>query len=136
MIAGTERRIWTPGVRPWVSRNYAAVVFGGLIYILRGDALERERADHPEDTDQPYAPATIAQSRRRLLSVWMLSLTWPLAFFGVVPALFGLVLTLLGIVLALSTQFEPAWTGSAVRPWTRLALLVAVSGVAVVFFVA
>ena len=106
------------------------------MYVLRGDALERERADHPEDADQPYAPATIAQSRRRLSSVWILSLSWPLAFFGTVPALFGLVLTLLGVVLALSTQLEPAWTGSPVRPWTRLALAIAVSGVAVVFVVA
>ena len=45
------------------------------MYILRGRALEVERGDSP-DLAAIYAPGTVRQARRRLLSVWMLSVAW------------------------------------------------------------
>jgi hypothetical protein len=109
-----------------------SVVPWGLMYLLRGEALQAERGDGREQLDRLYSPGTVRQARRRLLTVWGLCLTWPLAFVGFTAGLAGLVLTLVGMVLALSTQFEPAWAGNPVRVLTRLALVQAVAGVIVV----
>ncbi len=45
----------------------------------------------------------------------------------------ALVVTFIGLILALSTQFEAAWIGSPVRPWTRYAIPVAILGFAVTY---
>ncbi len=47
-----------------------------------------------------------------------------------------LVLALLGLVLALSTPFEAARIGSPVRPWTRFAIPVALTGFVIPFLTA
>lgn len=100
----------------------------GLMYILRSTALEAERGDSP-DLSAIYAPGTQRQARRRLIAVWALSVAWiPGLVAGGLVALAALVATLLGLVLALSTQFEAAWIGSPIRPWTLYAIPVALSG--------
>lgn len=76
----------------------------GLMYILRADALETQRGENP-DLAAIYAPGTLRQARRRPVAV----VTFVAAFAG--------------LVLALSTQFEAAWIGSPIRPWTRVSLL-------------
>jgi uncharacterized BrkB/YihY/UPF0761 family membrane protein len=108
-------------------------MFGGggpsaLMYILRADALEAQRGDSP-DLSAIYAPGTLRQARRRLVVVWLFSSVWILGvLLGGLVALVTFVLALAGLVLALSTQFEAAWIGSPIRPWTRYAIPVAMAG--------
>ena len=103
----------------------------GLMYILRADALEAQRGDSP-DLAAIYAPGTLRQARRRLVAVWVLSTLWVLGlvFGGLVALTF--VAAFVGLVLAVSTQFEAAWIGSPIRPWTRLAIPVSLLGFALV----
>ena len=59
----------------------------------------------------------------------MLNIAWgPGLIFGGLVAVVALAATFTGLVLALSTQFEAAWIGCPVRPWTRYAIPVALSG--------
>jgi hypothetical protein len=113
--------------------QYPAAMFGGggpsaLMYILRADALEAQRGDSP-DLSEIYAPGTLRQARRRLVAVWLLSPLWIFGVvFGGLVALLTFVAAFVGLVLAVSTQFEAAWIGSPIRPWTRLAIPVALAG--------
>jgi hypothetical protein len=103
------------------------------MYILRAAALDNERGEFP-DLAEIYPPGTLRQARRRLAAVWTLSAAWLVGFpLGGVVALATLVAALLGLVLAVSTQFEGAWIGLPVRPWTRYAIPVAVGGLAATF---
>jgi uncharacterized membrane protein (DUF485 family) len=69
-----------------------------------------------------------------LVAVWLLSPLWiPGLIVGGLVAVASLLATLLGLVLAVSTQFEAAWIGSPVRPWTLYAIPVAVLGFIAVF---
>jgi hypothetical protein len=99
----------------------------GLMWILRGDALENERGDDP-DLSSIYAPGTHAQARRRFLAVSVLCLASLVALVGEALWFIGGVFALIGIMLALSTQFEAAWIGSPVRRWTGMAGLIALAG--------
>ncbi len=100
----------------------------GLMYILRGKALDVERGESP-DLSTIYAPGTPRQARRRLIAVWSLSVASPLGMIvGGLVAVVAFVAALLGLVLALSTQFEAAWIGSPIRPWALCAIPVALSG--------
>ena len=102
------------------------------MYILRADALEAQRGDSP-DLSVIYAPGTLRQARRRLVAVWLLSTVWILGILlGGLVALVTFVLAFAGLVLAVSTQFEAAWIGSPIRPWTRYAIPVALAGFFVV----
>jgi uncharacterized BrkB/YihY/UPF0761 family membrane protein len=108
----------------------------GLMYILRADALEVQRGESP-DLSEIYAPGTLRQARRRLVAVWVLSTLWVFGvLLGGLVALVSFVATFAGLVLAVSTQFEAAWIGSPIRPWTRYAIPVALSGFALVFVLA
>lgn len=100
----------------------------GLMYVLRGDALEVERGESP-DLTTIYAPGTAQEARRRLVAVWVLSIAWIPAFLagGLLVAL-ALVAAFLGFVIALSVQFEAAWIGSPIRPWSLYAMPVAAAG--------
>jgi len=101
----------------------------GLMYILRADALEAQRGDSP-DLSSIYAPGTPRQARRRLICVWALSVFWIIgAVLGGLVALVAVFTTFLGLVLAASTQFEAAWIGSPIRPWTLYSMPVALSGI-------
>jgi uncharacterized BrkB/YihY/UPF0761 family membrane protein len=108
-------------------------MFGGggpsaLMYILRADALEAQRGDSP-NLSEIYAPGTLRQARRRLVAVWLLSTLWILGvLFGGLVALVTFVAAFAGLILALSTQFEAAWIGSPIRPWTRYAIPVSLLG--------
>ena len=107
----------------------------GLMYILRGRALEVQRGDSP-DLSTIYAPGTLRQARRRLLAVWSCSVAWIIGLaLGGLVAVVALVVTFVGLILALSTQFEAAWIGSPIRPWTRYAIPVALLGFAVAYVV-
>ena len=101
----------------------------GLMYILRADALEAQRGDSP-DLSSIYAPGTPRQARRRLVIVWALSVFWIIgAVLGGLVAFVAIFTTFLGLVLAASTQFEAAWIGSPIRPWTLYSMPVALSGI-------
>lgn len=101
----------------------------GLMYILRADALEAQRGDSP-DLSSIYAPGTPRQARRRLVIVWALSVFWVIgAVLGGLVAFVAVFATFLGLVLAASTQFEAAWIGSPIRPWTLYSMPVALSGI-------
>jgi hypothetical protein len=101
----------------------------GLMYILRAEALEAQRGD-PPDLSTIYAPGTLRQARRRLIVVWALSAFWIIgALFGGIVAFVSVFTTFLGLVLAVSTQFEAAWIGSPIRPWTLYSMPVALSGI-------
>jgi hypothetical protein len=105
------------------------------MYILRGRALEVERGDSP-DLSWIYAPGTWRQARRRLVVVWVCGVAWiPGLAIGGLIAVVALVATFLGLILGLSTQFEAAWIGSPVRPWTLYAIPVALAGFAVTYIV-
>lgn len=107
----------------------------GLMYVLRCKALEVERGDSP-DLSVIYAPGTWRQARRRLVAVWLLSVAWIAGvILGGLLAVLALVLAFVGVVLALSTQFEAAWIGSPIRPWTLYAIPVALLGFIVAFIV-
>ncbi|HSM67695.1 MAG TPA: hypothetical protein VK860_15425 [Ilumatobacteraceae bacterium] len=112
-------------------------MFGGggpsaLMYILRADALEAQRGDSP-DLSAIYAPGTLRQARRRLVAVWLLSTVWILGvIFGGLVAVVTFTAAFGGLILALSTQFEAAWIGSPIRPWTRYAIPVSIAGFVVV----
>lgn len=107
-----------------------------MMYILRARALEVQRGDSP-NLSAIYAPGTVRQARRRLLVVWACSGAWIIGLaLGGLVALVALVATLTGLVLAISTQFEAAWIGSPIRPWTRYAILVALVGIGVTYVVA
>ena len=111
------------------------VMFSGLMYILRADALEIERGDSP-DLASIYAPGTARQARRRLILVWVLSAVWLIGIpVGGLVAVASLVAAVLGLVLAVSTQFEAAWIGSPVRPWSLYAIPVALACFVVAWFV-
>lgn len=98
------------------------------MYILRGKALAAERGDSP-DLSTIYAPGTHRQARRRLITVWVLAAAWvPMLLLGGVLMLVSSVAAFLAFVIALSTQFEAAWIGSPVRPWTLYALPIAGAG--------
>lgn len=108
----------------------------GLMYILRADALEAQRGESP-DLAAIYAPGTLRQARRRLVAVWLLSVAWvPGLVLGGLVALVCFAAAFAGLVLALSTQFEAAWIGSPIRPWTRLAIPVSLLGFVLVFVLA
>lgn len=108
----------------------------GLMYILRADALEAQRGESP-DLAAIYAPGTLRQARRRLIAVWVLSSAWILGLiFGGLVAVGTFVAAFAGLVLALSTQFEAAWIGSPIRPWTRAAIPVSLLGFALVVVLA
>ena len=108
----------------------------GLMYILRADALEVQRGENP-DLAAIYAPGTLRQARRRLVAVWSLSIVWILGLvFGGLVAVVTFVAAFAGLVLALSTQFEAAWIGSPIRPWTRVAIPVSLLGFVLVFALA
>jgi hypothetical protein len=114
-------------------RTLAGVVMdggpSGLMYILRADALEAQRGDSP-DLSTIYAPGTPRQARRRLIVVWALSVFWIVgALLGGLVALVAVFTTFIGLVLAVSTQFEAAWIGSPIRPWTLYSVPVALSGI-------
>lgn len=97
----------------------------GVMYVLRGRALEVERGDSP-DLSAIYAPGTLRQARRRLIAVWALSVAWiPGLIVGWILAALTLVAAFVGLVLAVSTQYEAAWVGSPIRRWTRYAIPVA-----------
>ena len=103
------------------------------MYILRADALETERGDSP-DLSKIYAPGTARQARHRLVAVWLLSPLWILGLIvGGFVAVASMPATFLGLLWAVSTQFEAAWIGSPVRPWTLYAIPVAVLGCMAVF---
>ena len=105
------------------------------MYILRGRALEVQRGDSP-NLSEIYAPGTWRQARRRLLAVWALSVAWIIGLvLGGLVAVIALVATFTGLILALSTQFEAAWVGSPIRPWTLYAIPVALLGFAVSYIV-
>lgn len=109
-------------------------MFSGLMYILRADALEVERGDSP-DLSSIYAPGTARQARRRLILVWILSTVWLIGIpVGGLVGVASLVAALLGLVLAVSTQFEAAWIGSPVRPWSLYAIPVSLAGFVVAWF--
>jgi hypothetical protein len=117
-------------------------MFGGgggpsaLMYILRADALEAQRGDSP-DLSAIYAPGTLRQARRRLVAVWLLSPLWIVGVLvGGIVALVTIVAAFAGLVLAVSTQFEAAWIGSPIRPWTRYAIPVALLGFVVIVVLA
>jgi hypothetical protein len=100
------------------------------MYVLRGKALAAKRGDSP-DLSTIYAPGSHRQARRRLITVWALSAGWiPALLPGGVLLLAAFVATFLGLVIALSTQFEAAWIGSPIRPWTLYAMPVAAAGIA------
>jgi hypothetical protein len=100
----------------------------GLMFVLRADALAAQRGDSP-DLAAIYAPGTLRQARRRLVTVWVLSTVWILGFLlGALVALMTLVAAFGGLVLAVSTQFEATWIGSPIRRWTRYAIPVAIAG--------
>ena len=102
------------------------------MYILRADALEAQRGDSP-DLSAIYAPGTLRQARRRLVAVWLLSTVWILGvIFGGLVAVVTFTAAFGGLILALSTQFEAAWIGSPIRPWTRYAIPVSIAGFVVV----
>jgi hypothetical protein len=114
-------------------RTIAVVVMdggpSGLMYILRADALEAQRGDSP-DLSTIYAPGTPRQARRRLVAVWALSVFWIIgAVLGGLMAFVSVFTTFTGLVLAVSTQFEAAWIGSPIRPWTLYSMPVALSGI-------
>jgi uncharacterized BrkB/YihY/UPF0761 family membrane protein len=105
------------------------------MYILRARALEVQRGDSP-DLSAIYAPGTLRQARRRLIAVWACSVAWIIGLvIGGLAAVAALVVTFTGLILAISTQFEAAWIGSPIRPWTRYAIPVALSGFAVAYIV-
>lgn len=61
--------------------------------------------------------------------MWLLSPLWILGvLLSGLAALVAFVATFAGLVLAVSTQFEPAWIGSPIRPWTRYAIPVSLLG--------
>jgi len=98
------------------------------MYVLRARALEVERGDSP-DLSAIYAPGTQRQARRRLVVVWAFSVAWAVGImFGGLISVVSLVVTFVGIVLAISTQFEAAWIGSPIRPWSMYAIPVGISG--------
>lgn len=102
------------------------------MYVLRGKALVVERGESP-DLTAIYAPGTARQARRRLVAVWTLSTVWMIGFaLGGVIAVATLLAAFLGFVIALSTQFEAAWIGSPVRPWSLYAMPVAAAGLVIV----
>lgn len=104
----------------------------GLMYILRGKALVAERGESP-DLSAIYAPGTARQARHRLVAVWILSTVWTIGLaLGGLVAVATVVAAFLGFVIALSTQFEAAWIGSPVRPWSLYAMPVAVAGLVIV----
>jgi hypothetical protein len=99
------------------------------MYILRADALEAQRGDSP-DLSTIFAPGTLRQARRRLIVVWALSVSGIVgALLGGLVAFVAVFTTLVGLVLAVSTQFEAAWIGSPIRPWTLYSIPVALAGV-------
>jgi hypothetical protein len=51
------------------------------------------------------------------------------AVLGGLVAFVAVFTTFLGLVLAASTQFEAAWIGSPIRPWTPYSMPVALSGI-------
>ena len=105
----------------------------GLMYLLRSKALEVERGESP-DLSVIYAPGTPRQARRRLVAVWLLSAGWSLGIVaGGLLMLVAFVGAFLGLVLAISTQFEAAWIGSPIRPWTLYAIPVALVGMLLIF---
>ena len=105
----------------------------GLMYILRVKALEAERGESP-DLSAIYAPGTARQARRRLVAVWLLCAGWTVGLVaGGLVMVASFVGTFLGLVLAISTQFEAAWIGSPIRPWTRYAIPVALVGLLLIF---
>lgn len=102
------------------------------MYIMRATALESQRGESP-DLSSIYAPGTLRQARRRLIAVWVLCVAWSIGLaIGGLVAVMALTATFAGLVLAVSTQFEAAWIGSPIRPWTRYAIPVAVAGFVVV----
>ena len=104
------------------------------MYILRADALEAERGDAP-DLASIYAPGAARQARRRLILVWILSAVWLLGIpVGGLVAVASLIAALLGLILAVSTQFEAAWIGSPVRPWSLYATPVSLACFVVAWF--
>ena len=108
----------------------------GLMYILRADALEAQRGESP-DLSSIYAPGTLRQARRRLVAVWVLSTLWVIGLVvGGLVAMLTFVAAFAGLVLAVSTQFEAAWIGSPIRPWTRLAIPVSLLGFVLVVVLA
>ena len=110
------------------------VMFGGLMYVLRADALEVERGDSP-DLSSIYAPGTARQARRRLILVWVLSAVWLIGIpAGGLVAVASFIAAVLGLCLAVSTQFEAAWIGSPVRPWSRYAMPVSLACFVVAWF--
>jgi hypothetical protein len=120
-------------------RTLAGVVMdggpSGLMYILRADALEAQRGDSP-DLSTIYAPGTPRQARRRLIVVWALSVFWIVgALLGGLVAMVAVFTTFIGLVLAVSTQFEAAWIGSPIRPWTLYSVPVALSGIVLALLV-
>ena len=69
-----------------------------------------------------------------LVAVWLLSPLWILGLIvGGFVAVASMPATFLGLLWAVSTQFEAAWIGSPVRPWTLYAIRVAVLGCMAVF---
>lgn len=101
------------------------------MYVLRGKALAAERGESP-DLATIYAPGTARQGRRRLVTVWILSTAWTVGLAaGGLVLVAALVAAFLGLVIALSTQFEAAWIGSPVRPWSLYAIPVALVGLAI-----
>jgi hypothetical protein len=102
----------------------------GLMWILRGDALENERGADP-DLSAIYAPGTHRQARRRFIAVSLFCLASLVALAGAGLWFIGGVFALIGVVLAISTQFEAAWIGSPVRLWTRVAAGVAIVGMGI-----
>lgn len=72
----------------------------GLMFVLRVDALAAQRGDSP-DLSAIYAPGTLRQARRRLVTVWVLSTVWILGFLlGALVALITLTAAFGGLVLA------------------------------------
>jgi len=101
------------------------------MYLLRGKALESERGESP-DLSTIYAPGTVRQARRRLVMVWVPSAMWMVGLaLGGLVLVASLVAAFLGFVIALSTQFEAAWIGSPVRPWSMAAMPIAIVGLVV-----
>lgn len=104
----------------------------GLMYVLRGKALAAERGESP-DLPTIYAPGTQRQARRRLVAVWLLSASWVVGLaVGGLVSVAAFVGAFLGLVIAFSTQFEAAWIGSPVRPWSLYAMPVALVGMVII----
>jgi hypothetical protein len=92
---------------------------------------------HAEGRGAAYTKTPFASpGARRLVVVWALSVFSIIgAVLGGLVAFVAVFTTFMGLVLAVSTQFEAAWIGSPIRPWTLYSIPIALSGIMIALVV-